>query len=111
MVGLEFHLAWSLFQYFIVLILTSAMLVGFFTSYGRKVRWHMKVLGTGLAVLAIHFAAFDVGQRQSDLQRSNFNTPQVGEVDTASKENLTPESAKRIFDSAVESMHERNKED
>lgn len=104
MSGLEFHLAWSLWQYICVFLLFAATSAYVVTCKALKdpelgFGWKSKVVAVLGWFMVLNFAAFDVGARQADLNRSRFNAPvPVESIEKIESNRLTRQDIKNTMD-------------
>lgn len=94
MTGLEFHLAWSLWQYliaFLFFLAGSAYIVFSKTFKDPELgfTWKGKTAAIIGWLVVLNYAAFDVGGRQSDINRSAFNAPDREQVEKVESDRLT----------------------
>lgn len=102
---MSIYLAWSVYKLIGVLVFI-ALVAGILLCTGKKqdsIKNYKKLTGilTGVMLLFTILAAFNIGDRQQELGRSNFNASSPQSVDKIESQRQTIESVQQTFQQAV----------
>tara|TARA_Y100001973_G_scaffold33065_1_gene49751 strand:- start:9655 stop:9981 length:327 start_codon:yes stop_codon:yes gene_type:complete len=106
----DIHLAWSPIEYVLAYIFT-AVFVGV-CLYWRLYSSKVLIAIVGVMLLLINMMAFDVGTRQVDLHRSQFNTGpvKIENVEKVEVERLTRDKVRVQFEAEIQERKEEYEE-
>lgn len=105
----DIHLAWSPIS---LLLVHFALIAVAVVMLYQKVKYKVVAIYAVLMLAFIHFAAWDVGTRQSDLHRSQFNTGtiELENVEKVEVERLTRDKIRVQFEAEIQERKEERDE-